>query len=184
MRSRNGLDWTERFRAIAEAAGGLAVGGAMLDGEVVALERPGEPVSRCCRKFKRPGFGATLSIMRSIYCSWRATICGAWRWKIAKACSRVVFGGGEGPIRYPSTARDRPADLREAMSNGPGGHHLQAPLIAVPVGAHPGVAEGEVLEREEFVIGGFTKPTTRRGASARCRSAITHDGKLESTPAG
>ena len=39
--SRNGHDWTEKFPELAEAAGGLAVKQAMLDGEVVSLKPDG-----------------------------------------------------------------------------------------------------------------------------------------------
>ena len=39
--SRNGHDWTHKFPELAEAAGGLAVDDAMLDGEVVALNSDG-----------------------------------------------------------------------------------------------------------------------------------------------
>ena len=41
MRTRNGLDWTEDFAAIAEAARGLE--NCILDGEVVALDHNGAP---------------------------------------------------------------------------------------------------------------------------------------------
>ena len=39
--SRNGHDWTEKLPELAEAAGGLAVKQAILDGEVVSLEPDG-----------------------------------------------------------------------------------------------------------------------------------------------
>ena len=39
--SRNGKDWTAKFPELAEAAGGLAVEQAMLDGEVVSLKPDG-----------------------------------------------------------------------------------------------------------------------------------------------
>ncbi len=41
LKTRKGLDWTSRFRAIAEAAAGLA--DCLIDGEIVALDRHGSP---------------------------------------------------------------------------------------------------------------------------------------------
>jgi bifunctional non-homologous end joining protein LigD len=40
--TRSGLDWTHRMRAVAGALGGLAVEGAVLDGEVVVLDEHGQ----------------------------------------------------------------------------------------------------------------------------------------------
>ncbi|USI73175.1 DNA ligase D [Sphingomonas morindae] len=41
--TRHGLDWSDRFAPIVAAARGLAPGGALIDGEVVALDRNGRP---------------------------------------------------------------------------------------------------------------------------------------------
>ncbi|MEJ7925358.1 DNA ligase D [Sphingobium sp. AN641] len=41
--TRTGLDWSDRFGAIVEAAGGIAAGSALIDGEVVALDKDGRP---------------------------------------------------------------------------------------------------------------------------------------------
>jgi bifunctional non-homologous end joining protein LigD len=41
--TRSGLDWTDKFAGIAEAAQGLDVGSALIDGEVVALDQAGKP---------------------------------------------------------------------------------------------------------------------------------------------
>ena len=43
MLSRSGLDWTERFGAIAEAVASLRAGTALIDGEVAALDEQGHP---------------------------------------------------------------------------------------------------------------------------------------------
>jgi bifunctional non-homologous end joining protein LigD len=41
--TRTGLDWTDKFANIAEAAKALDVGAALIDGEVVALDQAGKP---------------------------------------------------------------------------------------------------------------------------------------------
>ncbi|GAO40510.1 putative DNA ligase [Sphingomonas changbaiensis NBRC 104936] len=41
--TRSGLDWTDKFAVIAEAAAKLDVGAALIDGEVVALDQAGKP---------------------------------------------------------------------------------------------------------------------------------------------
>lgn len=39
--TRNGLDWTDRLPAVAQAIGGLNASAALVDGELVALEKDG-----------------------------------------------------------------------------------------------------------------------------------------------
>jgi len=41
--TRHGLDWSDRFAPIVEAVAGLGLGSALIDGEVVALDREGRP---------------------------------------------------------------------------------------------------------------------------------------------
>jgi bifunctional non-homologous end joining protein LigD len=41
--TRNGLDWSDRFRPIVEAVAALGLGSALIDGEVVALDKEGQP---------------------------------------------------------------------------------------------------------------------------------------------
>ena len=46
--TRNRQDWTERFPAVAEAAAKLPVKEALLDGEIVALDRSGVSSFQMC----------------------------------------------------------------------------------------------------------------------------------------
>jgi bifunctional non-homologous end joining protein LigD len=41
--TRHGLDWSDRFAPIVEAVAGLGLGSALIDGEVVALDKQGRP---------------------------------------------------------------------------------------------------------------------------------------------
>ena len=41
LKTRKGLDWTDKFKAIAKAGGALP--DAMIDGEIVALDHDGDP---------------------------------------------------------------------------------------------------------------------------------------------
>ncbi|MBA2934678.1 DNA ligase D [Sphingomonas sp. CGMCC 1.13654] len=41
--TRHGLDWSDRFAPIVEAVAGLGLGSALIDGEVVALDKEGRP---------------------------------------------------------------------------------------------------------------------------------------------
>ena len=66
MRTRKGLDWTDKFAAVAEAARGLP--DCIIDGEVVALDQNGAPTSRRCRRRFPKGARAISSISCSICC--------------------------------------------------------------------------------------------------------------------
>ena len=41
--TRSGLDWTDRFAGIADSAAQINIGSALIDGEIVALDRDGNP---------------------------------------------------------------------------------------------------------------------------------------------
>src|SRR5258705_11804396 len=57
--TRNRQDWTARFPAVAEAAAALPVKEALLDGEMVALDRPGVSSFRGPQQADRPQTGRT-----------------------------------------------------------------------------------------------------------------------------
>jgi bifunctional non-homologous end joining protein LigD len=59
--TRTGLDWTDKFPEIAEAAGGLQCDSALLDGEIVALDGKGNTSFSALQKaIKEGGRGLTL----------------------------------------------------------------------------------------------------------------------------
>jgi bifunctional non-homologous end joining protein LigD len=59
--TRSGLDWTEKFPEVAEAAAGLDVDSALIDGEVVALDQKGKPsFSALQDALKRGGKGLVM----------------------------------------------------------------------------------------------------------------------------
>ena len=51
--SRNGLEWTDRFRQIARALSAIPIESCILDGEVVVVDERGAPISRPSRTYCR-----------------------------------------------------------------------------------------------------------------------------------
>jgi hypothetical protein len=79
--TRRGLDWTSKYRDLVEAAKGLNVQNAIIDGEVVVLNDAGLRIlPRCARQ--SPGASTTSISSHSICCISTAMTCATWRWRI------------------------------------------------------------------------------------------------------
>ncbi len=157
--SRNGKDWTAKFADLAKAAGGLVVGDAMLDGEVVALQADGSTSFQALQNVFQTGrtselvyyvfdilhldghdvTGVPLDVRRDLLkraisgcpdsIRFSDSIQGSGKAVISKACHLHL----EGIICKRSGSPYRP---------GRGLDWLKV----------------KCSKREEFVIGGFTKP--------------------------
>ena len=145
MRTRTGLDWTERFRPIADAAARLPVGGAILDGEIVALEPSGVPSFALLQETLKTGPLDTLVYYVFDLLFLEGRDLRGVPLEQRKSMLQALIGGGEGPHPlFRSSARQRPAVLRERLPHGAGGRGFEAAVSALQVGADPGVAEVEV----------------------------------------
>jgi bifunctional non-homologous end joining protein LigD len=65
--TRSGLDWTEKFPEIAEAAAGLEIGSALFDGEIVKLDEQGRTgFSALQQAISEGGLGLTLFLFDAL----------------------------------------------------------------------------------------------------------------------
>jgi len=163
--SRNGLDWTARFPEIADALAALPVKSAVLDGEVVHLSDGG--VS---------SFGALQDALSSgrtgglVYVAFDLPYLDGWDLRGAplearKAALRVlVETAADAPLlRFSDHQVGRGREFFAAA----GAHGLEgivskrrdAPYRA---GRGPAWLKLKCLEREDFVVVGFTKPAGER----------------------
>jgi bifunctional non-homologous end joining protein LigD len=142
MRTRKGLDWTEDFAAIAEAATGLE--DCIIDGEVVALDHNGAPDFSALQAALWEGRSKDLTYF----------------------VFDVLHAGGEDVRRVPLTERkERLQSLVKRSGRAgklikfvehlsepgdavlPRRHHLQVRNRAIPVGSHRNLAQIQVPRR-------------------------------------
>ncbi len=77
LKTRKGLDWTDKFQAIAKEATGLP--DAIIDGEIVGLDAHGAPDFAALQAALSDGETDTLIFSRSTFCSLKAKTCGSCR---------------------------------------------------------------------------------------------------------
>ena len=180
MRTRTGLDWTERFRPIADAAARLPVGGAILDGEIVALEPSGVPSFALLQETLKTGPLDTLVyyVFDLLFLEGR-DLRGA-PLEQRKSMLEALIGGGEGPIHFSDHQLGSGPPFFESACRmaleGVVSKRLSSPYRS---GRTREWLKSKCIERQEFVIGGFTKPTTKvRGIGALSLGYYDSDGKL------
>ena len=182
--SRNGLDWTDRFREIAEALEALAAEGTWLDGEVVVFDERGVSDFGRLQRFLREGRPGDLTYV----------------------VFDLLFEDGEDLRRLPLS--ERKARLEELLRRGGRalhglvryGDHIDGRGAAVHEEACAQGLEGIVSKRagdayagrrtrswlkskcgrrQEFVVGGFTDPSgARRGFGALLLGVHDEEGAL------
>ena len=180
MRTRTGLDWTERFRHIADAAARLPVGGAILDGEVVALQPSGVPSFALLQETLKSGPTDRLVyyVFDLLFLEGR-DLRGAGLQQ-RKSLLEALVGDAEGPIRYSDhQIGSGPPFFENACRmalEGVVSKRMSAPYRS---GRTREWLKSKCVERQEFVIGGFTKPTTKvRGVGALLLGYYDDEGKL------
>ena len=172
--TRNGLDWTG-FPALARRSPRCRSTSALLDGEVVALTPTAPPASTTCRtRIEARQHGATWSSSPSTCCTSTAT---TWRRPLAerKAASGEIVppaAGRHGALQRPRRGAARSSSSRPA-SIGSKASCRSARDTPYRSGRGGDWLKIKCTSAQEFVIGGFTDPSGRGTASARCCSAIT-----------
>ncbi|BAV47495.1 DNA ligase-like protein [Mesorhizobium loti] len=80
--TRNGHDWTAKYRDLVQEAKRLGAESAIIDGEIILLMPGVFPTLASCAR--RSPAGSMISILSpSISCISMATICATWRWMSA-----------------------------------------------------------------------------------------------------
>ncbi len=180
MRTRTGLDWTERFRHIADAAARLPVRGAILDGEIVALQPSGIPSFALLQETLKNGPTDRLVyyVFDLLFLEGR-DLRGAGLQQ-RKSLLEALVGDAEGTIRYSDhQIGSGPPFFENACRmalEGVVSKRMSAPYKS---GRTHEWLKSKCVERQEFVIGGFTKPTTKvRGVGALLLGYYDDEGEL------
>ncbi len=142
--TRNGLDWTDRLPAVAKAVAGLRADTALVDGELVAIDKKGASSFPALQAALSAGKDGTLTL-------YLFDLLHLDGWDL-RECSlldrkRVLFdlNGWGGMLRYSDHQVGECRRIaRQGVRHGPGRHHLQTGRRAVSRGARARLAEGEV----------------------------------------
>jgi bifunctional non-homologous end joining protein LigD len=182
--SRNGLDWTHRFPAVAEALAGLPVSGTWLDGEAVVFDERGVSDFGALQRALREGRSNDVTYvafdllfddgedLRELPLAERK-----------RRLERLLRRGGHGlhdAVRYGDHIEGQgDAVFEEACAQGLEG------LVSKRVdGPYAGRRTRSWLKakcgrRQEFVVGGFTDPSgARRGLGALLLGVHDEEGAL------
>ena len=181
--TRNGHDWTAKFAAIVEAAAKLS-GGSLIDGEAVAIGDNGKPDFARLQATLKQGAKAELAFFAfDLLVENGKDITSLSNLERKERLAALLKGAGP-PLVYGDHVIGRGEDLFEAVC-GEGGEGI----ISKRAGAAYRGARGrnwlkiKCIQRQEFVIVGWSKSNKRRGFRAlllglREGKALTYAGKV------
>ena len=182
--TRNRQDWTTRFPAVAEAAAALPVKEALLDGEIVVLDRAGVSSFQALQQADQLERGRAL-----VYVAFDLLFLDGRDLRPLPLVERKarlagLLTGRRGRLRY-SEHFDVPGPRVYERACRLGLEGIIAKQKNAPYTSGRGQAWLKVkcVARQELVIGGYTDPDGARASSARCSWACTIATGGSSTPA-
>jgi bifunctional non-homologous end joining protein LigD len=178
--SRNGRDWTGKFPELAGAAGGLDVDQALLDGEVVALRPDGTTSFQVLQNIFQAGRTSELIYYAFDVLHLNGHDLTTVPFELRKDVLKRVILEAHPSIRYSDFIQGSGRDVIDEACR----LHLEGVVCkrrGSPYRAGRGLdwLKVKCSAREEFVIGGFTRPAgTRKHFGALLLGYYDHDQKL------
>ena len=182
--TRGGQDWTERFPEIAEAARGLGVRRALLDGEAVVLRPDGTTSFQALQNAMR----GDRANGRLVYFAFDLLHADGWGLtrvplEARKQALAVLLGGKRAragsTIRYSDhVVGQGEAFYAEACRKGLEGIVSKRRDGLAVSGRGTAWLKRKCSSRQEFVIGGFTEPQRSRVGLGALLLGVREDGKL------
>ena len=162
---RRALDWTARFKAVAQAVEKLRLDNAIFDGEVVVLEPNGVSSFQALQTALSEKADARLC-----YCVFDVLYLDGYDLRdaalddrkalLAKLLARQTRTA---KVRYSEHLQgDGPEFLRQCCGHGLEGIVSKRGQSPYRAGRGTDWLKAKCIQREEFVIGGFTEPTASR----------------------
>jgi bifunctional non-homologous end joining protein LigD len=182
--TRQAQDWTRSFQELADAARRLPVTQALIDGEVVALDGAGKSSFQRLQNSLKGGDQSTL-----IYYAFdllfldgrdlRGVPLSARKEVLHELLERSNGGGVEGAIRYSEHWDNGPALLQESCRRGLEGIISKRADAPYRSERSRDWLKIKCLQRQEFVIGGFTEPAgSRAGLGALVLGVFDERGRF------
>jgi bifunctional non-homologous end joining protein LigD len=167
LMTRNGNDWTHRFPSTAAAIARLGVEGSILDGEIVSLDADGRSDFQELQNFLKRGVDSSLVyyLFDSPYLlGYDLTDTPLADRK--QALSRILLAANrknDGPLRYSDHIRGRGEEVLEqaCRANQEGVVSKRADGTYQQFRS-PSWLKTKCHQRQEFVIGGYTRPEGSR----------------------
>ena len=170
--TRRGNNWTDRFPAVAQAVAELGLSAAFLDGEVVALDEQGRTdFQRLQNWMQRTVAGGGPRDDRSlVYFVFDAPYLEGYDLRQAPLADRkaalakiLPAEDQSGPVRYSDHVRGRGAEVIQlACQSGMEGIISKRADSPYAAGRSACWVKTKCLQRQEFVIGGYTQPSGSR----------------------
>ncbi|MBX3530878.1 MAG: DNA ligase D [Rhizobiaceae bacterium] len=175
--TRSGLDWTDKFARIAEAAASLPTGGTLIDGEIVAFDRAGRTDFSTLQAAIKGGRDMSCFVFDMIVEDGKDIS------KLPlverKARLEVLIGEGKGPLIYSQHIEGRAADVLERLCSA--GHEgIVAKRADAPYrsGRTRSWLKVKCTRRQEFVIGGWSRTDKKNRPLASVLIGVMEKGKL------
>ncbi len=179
LRTRTGLDWSDRFRSIARAAAELPAKAAIIDGEIVALTDAGVPNFSLLVDGLKAGGGNLVYFAFDLlhldgYDLRRATLV-----ERKAALQALLASNGDTPIRYSEHLEgDGALIFRHASRIGLEGIVSKKASSAYQSGRTKNWLKKRTVEQAAFVIAGFVPSTLDKKAVGALVLAEYVGGKL------
>jgi bifunctional non-homologous end joining protein LigD len=169
MITRNGLDWTEKFQALADRLVGLGVENAILDGEIVALNDDGASSFTALKKALSDGFSGDLQYYLFDLLHLNGEDVRALPLLKRKAMLKALLDGRDFANRVNYSEHFGPDSPFIGKVCGLGLEGIVSKRADAPYrsGRNRSWLKIKCHKRQEFVIGGFRLPThAARGVGA------------------
>ena len=179
--SRNGKDWTERFATVAEALGRVKARRALLDGEIAVVLPDGRTSFQALQNwFAGAPAGGHLAYFLFDLLHLDGEDIGRLPLEERKARLRGLLGRKAGVLRFADHVIGGGARvLAEACRQGAEGIVSKRRDLPYRPGRGPTWLKTKCIQRQEFVIGGFTDPEgSRVGIGALLIGVHDPDGRL------
>jgi bifunctional non-homologous end joining protein LigD len=162
LRTRKGIDWTHRFPTLAAAAARLPVKQAIVDGEVVALQSSGVPSFAELQNALKAGRESDLVFFAFdlLFADGRDLRKVGLKTRKERLRERLRIDGS-GVIRYSEHhSAEGPDFLQSACRMALEGVVSKRADAPYESGRSRSWLKSKCVEQQEFVIGGFTRPST------------------------
>jgi bifunctional non-homologous end joining protein LigD len=167
--TRNGHDWTHRFQGIAEALATLPLESGVIDGEVVALNSKGISDFQQLQNQLRRGDEKSLAFYAfDLPYAQGYDLRGAALADRKKLLAKVMAASTDEAVRYSDHLSGSGEEFaRQACEQGLEGIICKRADSSYVGARSPAWLKVKCTRRQEFVVGGFTKPEgARRGFGA------------------
>src|SRR5690348_12506890 len=181
--TRNGKDWSDKFKALVKAAAKLPAG-CLIDGEAVAIDENGKPSFQLLQSTLKDQRGANLVFYAFDLLIDRGEDIRKLPNIVRKDRLASLLAGTSGPILYGDHIVGRGEEMFDAVCKSGGEGIVSKKASATYQGTRTrNWLKIKCIQRQEFVIIGWSESDKRRGfrsllLAARDGRTLTYSGKV------